>query len=85
METNPLIENIKQLRQQALETRKAIIDWLDETCDVGIQQLKDAKNDRIKNVNSNCDSFLKWLDERQQEIEEKLNNKPKNIKHHEKV
>ena len=60
------------MRQQALETRKAIIDWLDETCDVGIQQLKDAKNDRIKNVNSNCDSFLKWLDERQQEIEEKL-------------
>ncbi len=72
METNPLIENIKQLRQQALETRKAIIEWLDETCDVGIQQLTDAKNDRIRNVNSNCDSFLKWLDERQQEIEEKL-------------
>ena len=77
METNPLIENIKQLRQQALETRDAIIDWLNETSDVGIQQLTDAKNDRIKNVNANCDLFLKWLDERQQEIQSKL--KSKNI------
>lgn len=77
MDTNPLIENIKQLRQQALETRDAIIEWLNETSDVGIQQLTDAKNDRIKNVNSNCDLFLKWLDERQQEIQSKL--KSKNI------
>lgn len=74
METNPLIENIKQLRQQALETRKAMIDWLDKTYDVGIQKLTEAKNDRIKNVNANCDSFIKWLDERQQEIQSKLNN-----------
>lgn len=72
METNPLIENIKQLRQQALETRDAIIEWLNETSDVGIQPLTDAKNDHIKNVNTNCDSFLKWLDERQQEIQSKL-------------
>ena len=74
METNPLINEIKQLREQALETRNDIVRKINDTFDAGIQQLQDVKNDRIKKVNDRCDSFLQWLDERQQEIEEKINN-----------